>query len=171
MSRHIYIFSCTLIAVSLAYLIPTVQLPGAEEVSTFIGPRLWPLVLLILLLVLTVSLMITTLVQDRKRKDAQEPGDIEENDSSHEGYEDHAVPSNGLLSLLFTYRHWIVLVLTVIYTVMIQIIGFLVATVMFSFLCTMLLGARGKVAIVSTTVIATMLVQVGFVYLLNIPLP
>ncbi|EPC02650.1 hypothetical protein L861_09915 [Litchfieldella anticariensis FP35 = DSM 16096] len=171
MSHKTYLFSFAIIAFALACLVPTLQLPSAEQVSTFVGPRLWPLALLIALLLFTAVLLISTLVADKKR------GAMRRNempDTQHGERECHADTEVSLGTgwrLLERHRHWAVLAATVAYTVLMQFAGFLVATVVFAFCCTLLLGARGKSAIVTTTVTATVLGMVVFVYLLNIPLP
>lgn len=171
MTGKVYLFSFAVIAFALVSLVPTLQLPSADQVSTFIGPRLWPLTLLIALSLLASVLLVSTWVAERKRGKARRDeahGALSEERQSHG---DTGATSGTRWHLLERYRHWAVLAATVAYTVLMQFAGFLVATIVFTFGCTLLLGARGKVVIAATTVTASTLALVVFVYLLNIPLP
>ncbi|WP_241524637.1 tripartite tricarboxylate transporter TctB family protein [Vreelandella sulfidaeris] len=140
---------------------PTLQLPSAEEVSTFIGPRLWPLCLLIALLGLGGFLLLTTW-----RSGHSKTGEKEEHLSDKANGKGGTVPQT-----LAATRHWWLMLGTVAYTLLMQSVGFLLATVVFTFFCTVLLGARHWVAILATVVVAVVLIQGVFSYLLGIPLP
>ncbi|WP_043529699.1 tripartite tricarboxylate transporter TctB family protein [Litchfieldella xinjiangensis] len=161
MQAKVMTFSAAIILLAIVALIPTLQLPSAEEVSTFIGPRFWPLCLLIALLGLSSFLLLTTWRSRHQKID--------------EGEETSSDEANGKAGTatrtLAATRHWWLMLGTVAYTMLMQGIGFLLATVVFALFCTVLLGARHWGAILATVVVAVVLIQGVFSYLLGIPLP
>lgn len=161
MQAKVMTFSAAIILLAIVALIPTLQLPSAEEVSTFIGPRFWPLCLLVALLVLGSFLLLTTWRSRYKKIDEEEESPSEEVDGK----------ADTLVHSLAATRHWWLMLGTVAYTVLMQGIGFLLATIVFTFFCTVLLGARHWGAILATVVVAVVLIKGVFSYLLGIPLP
>ncbi|OBX36235.1 tripartite tricarboxylate transporter TctB family protein [Halomonas elongata] len=159
MQAKVMLFAIATLLLAMVALVPTLQLPSAEEVSTFIGPRLWPLSLLIALLALGGGLLVTTWRNTRQ-------GSAE--DASHPT--ENEIPPARRLSLAAT-RHWWLMAATLAYTLLMQTIGFLPATIAFTLLCTWLLGARHWGAILATVAIAVVLIQGVFALLLGIPLP
>ncbi|WP_092849593.1 tripartite tricarboxylate transporter TctB family protein [Modicisalibacter xianhensis] len=162
MHAKVMTFSAAIILLAIVALIPTIQLPSAEEVSTFIGPRLWPLCLLVALLGLGSFLLLSTWRSNR-------------HDAAGEGKEklSETVDNKSILPALSltSTRQWWLMLGTVAYTLLMQGIGFLPATVVFTLFCTLLLGARSWIAIFATVVVAALLIQGVFSYLLGIPLP
>lgn len=156
MQAKVTLFAIAILLLALVALVPTLQLPSAEEVSTFIGPRLWPLSLLIILLVLGGFLLVTTW-RNTHRSRAKEAEEDE--------------PAAQRRFSLAATRHWWIMAGTLAYTLLMQGIGFLPATVVFTVFCTWLLGARHWVAILATVAIAVVLIQGVFAFLLGIPLP
>ena len=63
------------------------------------------------------------------------------------------------------------MLVAVLYTLLMQAIGFLFATIIFTFFGTLLMGARHWVAVLATVIVAVILIQGVFSYLLGIPLP
>lgn len=159
MQAKVMLFAIATLLLALVALVPTLQLPSAEEVSTFIGPRLWPLSLLIALLALGGSLLLTTWRSTRQGRgeDASHPAEDE-------------TPSARRLSVATT-RHWWLMAAALAYTLLMQAIGFLPSTVAFTLFCTWLLGARHWGVILATVAIAVVLIQGVFALLLGIPLP
>lgn len=163
MQAKVMTFSAAIILLAIVALIPTLQLPSAEEVSTFIGPRLWPLCLLIALLGLGSFLLLTTWRSRHPKIDEEEERRAEKDDGKADTFT--------FAQSLAATRHWWLMLGTVAYTLLMQSIGFLLATIVFTFFCTLLLGARYWVAILATVVVAVVLIQGVFSYLLGIPLP
>ncbi|WP_163576460.1 tripartite tricarboxylate transporter TctB family protein [Halomonas faecis] len=156
MQAKVTLFAIAILLLALVALVPTLQLPSAEEVSTFIGPRLWPLSLLVTLLVLGGFLLVTTWRNTHRSR-------------TKKTEEDESAPPRRF-SLAAT-RHWWIMAATLAYTLLMQAVGFLPATVVFTVFGTWLLGARHWVAILATVAIAVVLIQGVFAFLLGIPLP
>lgn len=165
MHAKVTLFAVAILLLALVTLVPTLQLPSAEDVSTFIGPRLWPLSLVITLLVLGSTLLVITL---KSAKDGS--SDQASQSSSGASEEDTRSPSRQRLSLSAT-RHWWLMGGTLAYTLLMQVTGYFIATVVFTLACTLLLGARHWGVILATVIIAAVLIQGVFVSLLGIPLP
>ncbi|WP_136069302.1 tripartite tricarboxylate transporter TctB family protein [Modicisalibacter radicis] len=161
MRKPLYVFIGCVMVTAGFFLALTWQLPGSDEVSTLIGPRLWPLMVLVLMLVFSVLLLIQT------RRKASEDVDAESAPSTS----NTAAEQPGRWRALEAYRHWLLLALVIAYTVGMEAIGFLPATVFFTLLATWVLGARQLRSIVLTTFAGALMVAVVFDALLNIPLP
>lgn len=159
MYARIYVFALAVVLLGLVSLVPTLQFPSSAEVSTFIGPRVWPLTLLIALIGLGgLLLLITSLDAKRgKRYDDEEV------------VTDAQVATTQRITLVST-RHWWLIACTFIYTWLIGVVGFLLASIVFTFVCTLLLGAYSWRTVLITVVIAAALMQGVFVMLLGIPL-
>ncbi|MCG7600131.1 tripartite tricarboxylate transporter TctB family protein [Halomonas sp. McH1-25] len=155
-------FAAAIVLLAIVALIPTLKFPSAEEVSTFIGPRLWPLCLLVALLVLGSFLLATTWRSSR----SEAVNNREESTSDPTNSE----ASTSTRSRTATH-HWWLMLGTVAYTLLMQATGFLLATVVFTLFCTLLLGARHWGTILATVAVAAVLIQGVFSYLLGIPLP
>ncbi|MBZ9559912.1 MULTISPECIES: tripartite tricarboxylate transporter TctB family protein [unclassified Modicisalibacter] len=165
MTRKLYAFIVCVVLGGAFFLTLTWQLPSSEEVSTLIGPRTWPLLVLGAMLVFALMLAIETRIESRKTKDTdatmteEADGEVAEVDEPVAG------------GIFVRNRHWVLLGLVVLYTVSMGVVGFLWATIAFSLLCSLTLGATRKLTIVMTTLAGAILVQVVFDTLLNIPLP
>ncbi|KAA0011979.1 tripartite tricarboxylate transporter TctB family protein [Billgrantia pellis] len=160
MQVRIYLFALAIILLALVSLVPTLQFPSSAQVSTFIGPRVWPLSLIVMLFLLGCALLAMTWRDSRRSA----------HDKSDSGQEGGSTASAQKRSFAST-RHWWLMAATVGYTVLMQAVGFLAASVMFTLLCTLLLGARSWLAIAITVTVAVALMQGVFVILLGIPLP
>ncbi|WNL39294.1 tripartite tricarboxylate transporter TctB family protein [Halomonas sp. PAMB 3232] len=156
MHARISIFALGIVLLAVVGLYPTLQFPSSAQVSTFIGPRVWPLTLLIILFVLGIALLALTW-RDRARANV----DIEEKRPSD---------NSGAFSIGRT-RHWWFIAAAVGYTLLMQVAGFLIASVVFTLAGTLLLGARSWITIAITLVVAVVLMQGVFVSLLGIPMP
>lgn len=155
-------FAAAIVVFAIVALIPTVQFPSAEEVSTFIGPRLWPLSLLIAMLGLGGFLLLTTWRSSRR-----EAADKKKASTADSDKHEKSPPTRALAAA----HHWWLMLGTVAYTLLMQVTGYLLATVVFTIFCTLLLGARHWGAILVTVAVAVVLIQGVFTYLLGIPLP
>ncbi|MFI0474185.1 tripartite tricarboxylate transporter TctB family protein [Halomonas sp. HMF6819] len=155
MHARITLFALGIVLLAIAGLYPTLQFPGSAQVSTFIGPRVWPLTLLAILFVLGIVLLALTW-RDRRHGD--------------ENTEEKAPSAKGAFSIGRT-RHWWFIAAAIGYTLLMQAVGFLLASLVFTLAGTVLLGARSWMAIAITLVVAAVLMQGVFVSLLGIPMP
>ncbi|MFC3390714.1 tripartite tricarboxylate transporter TctB family protein [Aidingimonas halophila] len=171
MSYRNYVFPSALLIFLLASFYPTMQLPGAGEVSTFIGPRLWPFTLWVILVVLVITLFSITRSREKRENANNEERFNQGSPCNKRGANVSILSAHEISHALARSKHWVILVLAVLYTVLMQLVGFLIATGVFSLVCTMVLGTRHKGAILATVLIAMGLIQGVFVTLLNIPLP
>lgn len=160
MHARITLFALGVVSLAVVSLYPTLQFPSSAQVSTFIGPRVWPLTLLIILFALGMTLLALTW-RDRKQAPASQsaPAATEE-----------TAPRASPFSLGRT-RHWWFIAASIAYTLVMQSVGFLIASLIFTFIGTLLLGARSWVTIAITLVVAAVLMQGVFVSLLGIPMP
>lgn len=160
MSRRAdYIFSTTIILFSTVLLILTFQIP--ETSSTYIiGPRFWPAFLLIFMLILGVLLLFKTFIKDN--------ADKKKNDSEVELAEE--VPVDGEVE---SRGPFIFIMITVVigYILLINVLGFLVSTIVFMYLGNILLGTKNQLTAILTSVIGTLVLLFVFSNLLSIPLP
>lgn len=162
MHARISIFALAVVLLALISLMPTLQFPSSAEVSTFIGPRVWPLTLLIALLGLGSALLAITWRDARRGityDDEPDVGTPSQNDTV-----------TAQRFTLASTKHWWLIAATIIYTWLISLTGFLFANIAFTLVATLLLGARSWRTILITVVVATLLMQGVFVMLLGIPL-
>lgn len=193
MHTKLTVFAVLLLVLAAVTLVPTLDFPSSEDVSTFIGPRLWPLSLLLLLIVLSATLLVSTRMSQAKERasdaeakaamakdPATDPGQQADagqdsaTDSATDNVTDSTTEAAGVAlapGFLAANRHWWLMGTTVAYTLLMPAIGFLLATVIFTLACTLLLGARHWAALLATVVIAVALIQGVFSTLLGIPLP
>ena len=173
MPKPLMIFIATVLIAGGFFMTQTLQLPGSDEVSTFIGPRLWPLMVLAILLIMTLLLFIRTLLttrrgampEDHASSDIQAP--IEETlDQENTGDS-----KENAMSQASAWRHWLLLGLIIAWTVAMAYIGFLAATAIFTAAAAWLLGNRRPLPLALTTLAGVFMVSIVFDYLLNIPLP
>ena len=162
MHARISLFAFAVVLLALVSLVPTLQFPSSAEVSTFIGPRVWPLTLLIALLGLGSALIWITW-RDARR------GTVYEDEADSASLPQNTSAATQRFTLAST-RHWWLIATTVLYTWLISVVGFLFASIAFTLVVTLLLGARSWRTILITVAVATLLMQGVFVMLLGIPL-
>ncbi|MGQ7247724.1 tripartite tricarboxylate transporter TctB family protein [Halomonas sp. V046] len=179
MHAKVSLFAIAILLLALGALVPTLQFPSSEDVSTFIGPRLWPLMLLIILLGLGGLLLATNLRQARRdtadaapaRQDTVDadlpPSPAPDTDRGAATVADANAEPSGWAAT----RHWWLMAITLAYTLLMPVTGYLIATLAFALVATWLLGARHWGAIVITLAVAGLMIQGVFAYLLGIPLP
>lgn len=176
MTARLYTFAIGLAAISGYFLWLALQLPGSEKVTTLIGPRTWPLGILIFLLGL-IAMMLLLLVrkgaeyftQDDDSEDVSALPSNAETVSPAKVAPDTSAPSP--TATIHPWRHIAVLALVVAYTVAMEFTGYLVATPIFVAAASVVLGERKPLRILTTTIAAVVLVAVVFDRLLDIPLP
>lgn len=164
MTARLYTFASLTAAAGLVLLWLSLQLPGGAEVTTLIGPRTWPLGIILAMLAL-VALMLVLLALRGPAQFIER----EDEDAAAADMVDGAVTRDD--SGGFAYRHIAVLAATIAYTVAMAYTGYLLATAVFAAIATVLLGERKPLRILLTTGTAVALVAVVFDRLLNIPLP
>lgn len=163
MKKNVIFVICSIVF-CLFFLPFAFQLPDSSEVSTMVGPKAWPLTLLLLGLLLSIIMVVQLYLQKNKEPEVDEEEERMEEFSSKEDTEEAE-------SFLSKYRHWILLTLTLAYVIVMGITGFVIATGIFIFICTFILGMKSIKQSILTTVFGTLLVFVFFDTLLSIPLP
>ncbi|MGO1602808.1 MAG: tripartite tricarboxylate transporter TctB family protein [Halomonas sp.] len=145
MHARITLFAFAVVLLALASLIPTLQFPSSADVSTFIGPRVWPLALLIALFGLGSALLLMTW------------RDVRRGITYGDEPEANATTQRNVAVLqrftLASTRHWWLIAATLIYTWLISLVGFLLASLAFTLVGTLLLGARSWRTILITVAI------------------
>lgn len=166
MLTRLYSFVAIILAAGLLFTSKVIQLPGSQDVTTFIGPRTWPLAVLIMMLVLAVGMVLLLW--------AKGPGQFtglsgEADTARPEAASDEAVTRDDAGG--HRWRHLVIFGLAIAYTVLMAQLGYLIATALFAALCTVSLGERRPLHILLNTLIAMLIVSVVFNRLLSIPLP
>ncbi|WP_099825441.1 tripartite tricarboxylate transporter TctB family protein [Oceaniglobus indicus] len=164
MTARLYAFATATAVIGLYLLWQAIQLPGGAEVTTLIGPRTWPLGILIIMLALVAVMFVLLFARGAH---FFVPGEMSEADADTGTGTDMAADG----PVVHPWRHIIVLALTIAYTVAMQFTGYLLATAVFAIAVNIVLGERRPLRIGLTTVAATALVALGFDRLLSIPLP
>ncbi|MFD1415712.1 tripartite tricarboxylate transporter TctB family protein [Oceanobacillus jeddahense] len=180
--KKMVIFIVATYVISLLFLILSFDLPRTDEVSAFTGPAQWPVALIIFILVLNTLLLFNTIKSGKKKEeillDNEEeslpdhveeilPDDVKElTDTEMETNTEQEDTS-----WVSKNKHYILIGLLILYTALLQYTGFIVATIIFFPLCSILMGARNKILLAVSSVLATFLVYGMFELLLNVPLP
>ncbi|EPX82281.1 tripartite tricarboxylate transporter TctB family protein [Salipiger mucosus] len=164
MTARLYSFVAASALAGLLFLWLALQLPGGAEVTTLIGPRTWPLLILVIMLALVVLMLVLLVTRGPGQFVTKDDGD-----TPQEEIADEAVQRDDASG--FTYRHLGMLVATIAYTVVMDYTGYLIATAVFAAIANVILGERKPLRILLTTCVAVALVAVVFDRLLNIPLP
>jgi len=164
LTTRLYIFVAASFLSGVAFLWQAAQFPPSHEVSTLVGPRTWPLGVLVLMLLLVVMM---GLLLWTKGPEAFTGVDSETVDAGPEA--DIAVARDEAPGA--RWRHLVILGLTLGYTLVMTLTGYLVATALFAALATVTLGERRPLRIALNTAIAAAIVALVFDRLLNIPLP
>lgn len=150
-----FIFSVSTILFSAFFLIVSLLTPVRS--STFIGSNQWPNMVLAFTLVLGVFKLIKTIKQyryDNNKKEHYQKENIEEN-----------------IEVLSRNRHWIILSILALYTLLLPYTGFIISTtVLIGFLFS-LLGIRKKGVIILLSLASNAFFIVLFAIGLNITLP
>ncbi|TNF21286.1 MAG: tripartite tricarboxylate transporter TctB family protein [Rhodobacteraceae bacterium] len=165
MTARFYSFAAAVGLAGAVFLWLALQLPGGEAVTTLIGPRTWPLLIVVAMLAL-VALFVILLAL---RGPAQFAGADDDHMSAEEIAADAAVIREDAGGS--GWRHLAVLAVTVAYTVAMDVTGYLLATAVFAAIVNVILGERRPLRIAICTVAAVLIVAVVFDHLLNIPLP
>lgn len=164
MTIRLYIFVAVTFLAGLGFLWQAAQFPASHEVTTLVGPRTWPFGVLVLMLGL-LAIMTAILLS----KGAAPFAGADDTPELPEDAPDEAILRDEVTGR--GWRHMVILGLTVGYTLIMTQTGYLIATVLFALLATLVLGERRPLRVVINTAITTAIVALVFDRLLNIPLP
>lgn len=168
MSARLYTFAAAAAVAGLLFLWLALQLPGGAEVTTLIGPRTWPLLILSIMLALVVVMVAVLAFRGPASFEDEDESDTVPDDPTANATDEAVVRTHKDGR---TFRHVGLLAVTVAYTVLMGIVGYVIATALFAAAATATLGERRPLRILLTTAIAVVVVAVVFDRLLNIPLP
>ncbi len=164
MSARLYSFILVTAFSGVVLLWLALQLPGGASVTTLIGPRTWPLAVILAMLAFVVLAFVLLILRGPDHfitKDDDLPPE--------ETVPDEAVVREDASS--YRWRYIAVLAVTVAYTVAMEFTGYLAATAVFAAIVNVILGERRPLRILFTTVAAVLMVALVFDRLLHIPLP
>ena len=151
-----YLFYGIVIALSGFFLVSTSQIQSANN-TTILGPKAWPTIILILMLVLALMGVIKTFIASKKPSANQ----IAQNSESEE-------PEVRLFDIPMS----IVSILSIIlYSVGLYFFGFIISSILFLYLLTQALGAKKKFSIILLSIFITALFVWLFSIVLKVPLP
>lgn len=154
-SKKDYLFYSIVIAFAGFFLMSTTEIQSANK-TTILGPKAWPSIILILMLVLAIMGVIKTFITSKKAAVAQvENSEIEE-------------PERRLFNIPFSL---VSIFSIILYTVGLYVFGFIISTVLFLYLLTQLLGAKKQLVIILLSVILTAVFVWLFSIVLSVPLP
>lgn len=146
-----FIFPILSTLFSLFFLIMALLLPKTPQ---GIGPGGWPSVILGLMLILSLLLLIKTY---RSHQQVGADQEVKEEQGEH-------VTSR-------SYRHWLVLGISVLYFFLMPYIGFVVATPLYLIAVARLLGMTGWLKIICLSIICSAFFIYLFAITLMLPLP
>ncbi len=155
LKARMVLFCLIVLVTSLMLLVPTMQLPSGNEVTTRIGPRFWPFWILALLAAGAAVQLVLSLFSNA----------YEERPSKKEQ------TSSDKLTWLQANTHIVVFVATMIYLYAMTHFGYLITTPIFACVVSFALGERNIKRLALTTLVAALIVAVVFDFLLEIPLP
>lgn len=154
-SKKDYLFYSIVIAFAGFFLMSTTGIQSANK-TTILGPKAWPSIILILMLVLAIMGVIKTFITSKKAAVAQvESSEIEE-------------PERRLFNIPFSL---VSIFSIILYTVGLYVFGFIISSVLFLYLLTQLLGAKKQLVIILLSVILTAVFVWLFSIVLSVPLP
>lgn len=154
--RKDYIFYGIVIAFSGFFLMSTAQIRSANT-ATILGPKFWPSIILILMLVIAIMGVMKTFINSKRAS-----GVHLENTSEVEEPEIRFF--NIPMSLVS-------IVSIILYSIGLYIFGFILSSILFLYLLTQVLGAKKQLMIILVSVIVTVLFVGLFSNLLGVPLP
>jgi putative tricarboxylic transport membrane protein len=151
-----YLFYGIVILFALFFLVMT---PGIEitNESFIVGPRSWPYILLTLMMILGLFGMIKSYMVSKKSK-AIEPVDKEDGNESERKFFKLSIPM-------------VSLGLVILYVVLLNMLGFILSTILFLYGISFLLGQKKQLHSIIFAMVTTVVFIILFSVLLSIPLP
>lgn len=153
-----FVLSIATIIFSIFFLVYSAQLPAGRPGATTLGPAAWPAIVLTIMLIMGIALLIQSY---RQRKLSREEVLTEEEKLEQEFQAEIAYPR----------RHWVVLGIIILYLSVMSSAGFIVATLLFIFFGSYVLGLKKWVYASLTSVISTTAIVFLFGKLLAVPFP
>ncbi|WP_404455066.1 tripartite tricarboxylate transporter TctB family protein [Oceanobacillus kapialis] len=153
MTRSNYFLSIFTILFSVFFLYMTSRIPQSSS-TYIIGPKTWPIILLTLMLVLGIIMFIKTYFQAKK--------DVEDVVSEEK---------EPVKKVFNVHASIIVAVIVGIYLFLLNTLGFILSSLLFIFVVSLLLGIKRKTHSILLSVIGTAALVYLFCILLGIPLP
>lgn len=151
-----YIFYSIVILFACVFLAMTPQIKITN--GTFIiGPRSWPYILLTLMLILALFGMVKSFVLSKKMK-AIEIGEHVEDNESERTFLKLSIPMVSLAAVI-------------LYVVLLNIVGFIISTILFLYGISLLLGQKKQLNSIIFAIVTTVVFIGLFSILLSIPLP
>jgi hypothetical protein len=154
MIRSNAILPVSVIILSSVFIIITFNLPETESTGT-VDARVWPLIILSIMLAMGILLAIRTYRQVKAGI---------ENSAEDE-------PSQANPKTIKPNNHWLMIAILVAYVLAMPVMGFLVATPIFLILLALALGMDRLSYLILTAGITHVAAVVLFIYAFNIPLP
>jgi putative tricarboxylic transport membrane protein len=151
-----YIFFGIVILFAVFFLAMTPQIVITNG-SFIIGPRSWPYILLTLILVLALYGIVKTYVLSKKTT-IIEPADHDVEDEPNRRFFRLSIPM-------------VSLGMVIIYVLLLNILGFIISSLLFLYVISLLLGQKNQLNSIIFAVITTGVFVVLFSVLLSIPLP
>jgi putative tricarboxylic transport membrane protein len=151
-----YLFYSIVIALASFFLMSTSQIHSANN-TTVLGPKTWPYIVLILMLVLAIMGVIKTFITSKKvaGEQAVETSEAEEPEKR-----------------IFNIPMSLVSILSIIlYAVGLYFLGFIISSILFLYLLTQVLGSKKQLFTILFSVIMTAFFVGLFSILLEVPLP
>lgn len=161
---RLILFAVLTLLVGGWFLWMTFQLPSAEQVSTLIGPRFWPASILFVMLPLAALMLGIVIVRGTLSRDHAHELAAQAKEVAHG-------EDGSMGTVLHRYRWLVVLALTILYTVAMEYTGYLVATLVYAVVLSLILGERVWWRFALVLAVAGVMVALVFDRLLEIPLP
>jgi len=165
MSARLYSFVFFAVLTGAVFLWFALQLPSGESVTTLIGPRTWPLAIVLAMLTFLALTFVLLVLRGPAQFIALDDDDVPPEDIA----KDEAVlreDNNG-----YGWRYLAVFIVIIAYTIAMEFTGKLISTTIFAAVVTVILGERRPLRVLMTTGVAILVVEILFDRLLNIPLP
>ncbi|MEH7223531.1 tripartite tricarboxylate transporter TctB family protein [Bacillus sp. JJ1566] len=154
-SKKDYLFYGIVIAFAGFFLASTSQIHSANK-TTILGPKAWPSILLILMLVIAIMGIIKTYIASKKEAVSKV-----ENSETEE-------PERKLFNIPFSL---VSIFSIILYSVGLYFFGFIISSVLFLYVLTQLLGAKKQLVIILLSFILTAAFVWLFSIVLSVPLP
>ncbi|GAB3062630.1 tripartite tricarboxylate transporter TctB family protein [Virgibacillus ainsalahensis] len=162
--KHNFVLSIVTIILSSIFLIFSLQIPSSDLPGQ-IGPRGWPVAVLLLMLMLGIILLIRSL-KEKTDETIEKSDQITKTEIKEENSGENVESSPG-----FPRRHWIIMGVLLLYVFIMPWSGFPFATFILSLLSAWLLGMKKKVNIFIMAFVSSLVFSFIFITLLRIPLP
>lgn len=151
-----YLFYGIVIALSSFFLVETSKIQSANN-TAILGPKAWPTVILVLMLVLALMGVIKTFITSKKTYAAQvsSMGELEESEVKF-----YSIPMS-IVSIISI----------ILYSVGLYFLGFIISSILFLYLLSQVLGTKKKLSVMLFVVIITAVIVWLFSIVLKVPLP